>query len=511
MASLSQPSDGEIMFTTDGSSPRGAKAKSYSQPFRVDSATVVRAWQKSKTLIPRYESRAVYVDLNKHQIPVVLLVTAPENLWDDEIGILVEGNDRNFEKRTDDWIRDGSIVYYENGQQVFSGAVDFKNYGAGTRVRPKKSMTIIADDPMPNHFFSSTEREEVDGFVLRACYSEASRFKNEAVNGVNQLMGSHTMMQEYHPVAFYINGNYWGIYNLSERKNTRFIQAHHGVTPTDILTSNGPRTTALKGSTDDFIQFIDSINSLTMNEPHIMNYVAENFDMTSLFDFWIHELYTNKSDRFNNKFWRSKKGDNKWRFVSYDFDIGFVWPDNPKTLKNFKDTEAVGINFFGRLMMNQEFSTAFFTRLCDYLNFGYTKSNMTNIIEELDSLTKHEFKLDYARWSSEWKKCLDQGDNSKKKIIKFMEPRAQHLRDSIAAAFELTEKVTIENPSPEKGNLYVNGHLVQAPAVYFTGMKVNLKAEPKEGFSFNEWSSQVSEKEETPVLKKSGRIQVVFE
>jgi len=511
MVTLGQFSAGRtIKYTTDGSSPASAKAKIYSEPFNINKGVMVRALQMGDKLISKSESRATFIEHSRHNIPVVSLITNPENLWNDDIGILVEGNHKNFEKRTDEWIREGNMQFYRDGVSKYAGAIQFKNYGAGTRLRPKKSMTIIAKDHMPNEFFSSTKREELDGFVLRACYSDASRFKNEIVNGVNMVMGSNTAMQEYHPVAFYINGKYWGIYNLSERKNKDFIKAHYGVSPSDIVTSNGPSTEALKGSSKDFIQFIDSINVMTMNEKGVLDYVAENFDLESLFDFWIHEIFTNKSDRFNNKFWRSKKLDNKWRFVSYDFDIGFVWPDNPKTLKIMKKEKAQGINFFGRLMMNREFSTAFLERMCDFLNFGYTESFATKYLKELDSLTRDEFKLDYDRWSTEWKKCLDQGETSKRKIIKFMAPRAAYFREIIAAEFGLKEEVIIQNPTPEKGDIYVNGYLVTAPAVYFKGMKVRLKAVPKDGFKFGEWTSASSSSEEEVTLNTPGVIEVIF-
>ena len=44
-------------------------------------------------------------------------------------------------------------------------------------------------------------------------------------------------MQAYEPVSLYLNGKYWGLYNLMERKGRDFIFNNHGETDVDVLTS----------------------------------------------------------------------------------------------------------------------------------------------------------------------------------------------------------------------------------------------------------------------------------
>ena len=45
------------------------------------------------------------------------------------------------------------------------------------------------------------------------------RFKNELLYQVNKQMDASVDMQSYEPVGLFLNGKYWGLYNLMERKN----------------------------------------------------------------------------------------------------------------------------------------------------------------------------------------------------------------------------------------------------------------------------------------------------
>ncbi len=511
--SLRASREGEIKFTIDGSSPFTKEAITYKEPFLMDSSSFIRAACFGENLLTIDESKRAYIPKTKHQLPVISLTTTPESLWDDSLGIYTMGSFDNCKKRTAEWVRKGSLEYYDLEGNIHEHDVDFKIYGAGTRVRPKKSLSVLTNDSFPNYFFSSNGNEHLDGFVLRACYSDASRFKNEVVNGVNAAMKSNLLMQEYHPGALYINGEYWGLFNISERKNDEFIEAHRNKKVAHLMNANSRKVFAHKGENDSYVLFLDSINRMDFTSEKAFDYLSENFDLASLLDFWCHELYTLKADRFNNRFWKTDEEGAKWNYVGYDFDIGFVWPINPRTVKNFKVKDAAGIEIFGKLMENGRFSKMFFERLCDYMNFGYHPEVVSEILENADSLTREEFKLDYLRWEEEWPKCLDQGDVQKKKILSFLEPRSIYMRDSIASRFGFKDQVIIKNPDPEKGVILVNNYEVIDQAIYFTSMELDIKVIPAKGYSFNHWIDESSSKVNIPsafIADRAMTIEPIF-
>ena len=510
---IQQTLPGEIIYTTDGTPPSKTNGNKYDAPFYLDSLMVVRAIQIGNKTITDGESSAAYLGELEHEIPVISLVTDPKNLWDQEIGIFVKGKHYNYSKRTDDWIRKGSIQYFENQKLLANYEVDFKIYGAGTRKLAKKSMSIIAREPMMDHFFESNDADFIDGFVLRASYSDYSRFRNETVNGVNTLMGKKTLTQETHPCVLYINGIYWGMYHLMERKNINFIENHYKTKVKDLLDANILEATVLKGSKKDYKLLLDTLAKMDMKKETTFKYLNGKIDLLSFSDFWIHELYTVKVDRHNNRFWKSKSDTAKWRYVIYDFDSALKQPKSQNMINHMSDTEPIGINIFGCLMQNSVFRSLFFQRLCDYLNFGYNYDNVAEIIQQFDDLTRKEFKRDYVRWSKEMDILVDRGDYQIKNILEFVVQRNHYLRSDFATYLGYTKPVKISNPNPEMGELWVNGYLVKSEAIYFSGMEIQITVKAKKDYNFIGWTDQRIE----PTLNGSfklddfGEISPVFE
>ncbi len=466
---------GEIRYDLYGDRRKLKSNIIYKKPFLIDSAQVVSAAVQNKNYIPRKPNFKSPVSVGNHSLPIISLTTDPKNLWSDSTGIYVQGLFNNYEDRSDSCERSGSLTFYRNGEEVELPDVSFKIYGAGTRKRPKKSMTVKpAGDKMPNYFFSSRGEEFIDGFVLRACYSDASRFKNEVVNQVNKKVNSALLMQDYEHVVLYLNGEYWGLFNLYERKNDDFIKAHSGKKVKHLLNANSSQAKVEKGSAKSYNLFLDEINAVDIKSKAAFELISRHFEVGSLIDFWVQELYTLKPDRFNNRFWKTKGEDAKWAYVGYDFDIGFIWPDNPKSKRHFTSKEAKGVSIFNRCIQNPDFAQLFFTRLNDFINFGYTTENVAEILELTDSLTKDEFKRDYERWSVEWPKCKDDGDSQKKRITKFIAPRNEYLRDSIFSMFGYTQPLLIKNLCSANSGILINGLELTASAVYHKGMEITI-------------------------------------
>lgn len=488
-ATLETEYEGAIKYTLDGSSPFNADALTYSQPFEVDSSAVVRAIIQGKYVLDHNEKRGVYVDSSKHTLPIISIITDSTNLWDPEVGIFVLGKDKNYTRRGEEWNRPGYIGFNGFSDQLISTEMNFKIYGSGTRIRPKKSITVLFDDGIKNLFFHSFDESEMDGFVLRACYSDASRYKNELVYQVNEIMKSKMLMQEYRPVVVYINGRYWGLYNLSERKNSDFIGRHHDEKPKYIHNANARSVKVVKGKTIKYSKLLDSLNSMDMNDDSVFDFIQEEFDLESILDFAVQESYTNKPDRFNNRFWKAKGDSSKWHYVGYDYDVGFAAASNNRIYRQLNDTVAQGISIVGRLMLNKEFQTAYFERMCDYLNFGYTEQNVAAILKEVDSLVYDEFKLDYLRWKPEFDRCLDQPENQKKNILKYIVPRKEFVLNEVASGYGFIDKIEFIVPDTLKGKVKINNHFVVSQATYFTNMVLDINIVPDEGYEFVGWEN----------------------
>ena len=58
-------------------------------------------------------------------------------------------------------------------------------------------------------------------------------------------------IQAYQPVVLYMNGKYWGIYNLREKFNKAYLQQHHQAEQVDILERN---SRLIDGSSDEYLE-----------------------------------------------------------------------------------------------------------------------------------------------------------------------------------------------------------------------------------------------------------------
>ena len=483
---LSSDQSGDIYYSIDGNSITSENQKLYKGAFALDTNKIVFAELRNEEYYNLHQSARAYVNTEIHTLPVFSLVTNPDNLWDPETGIYTEGNYKNYNKRTDEWIKSGIIEYQMDSLHEIVN-VDYKIYGMGTRKRPKKSIACIGKGLIDNNFFDSNTKKKVDGFVLRACYSDNSRYKNEIVKAVNDIMGGKTLMQEYQPVVLYMNGEYWGVYNLFERKNKDFIEAHYGIEPEHVLNGSHSTVKTVKGSDESFKKFSSELDSMDLEGSETFAFLDEHLDLESYTDFWIHELYTNKADRFNNRYWKVESDTAKWRYISYDFDVGFADPTNKRTLKYYQDDRNKGIHNFGNLIKNPEYKMMYFERLCDFLNFGYRADVAEEILEEVDSLIAVEFKRDFERWEPVWEKSKDDAEHQKKHILKYVTARKDFLLDSIASHFGLTEKVKIFKDFEVGAKLIVNGYEVIDSVVYFAGMPLDIKVKLDSGFEFEGW------------------------
>ncbi|MFT5010686.1 MAG: hypothetical protein ACI9EA_001383 [Pseudomonadales bacterium] len=104
------------------------------------------------------------------------------------------------------------------------------------------------------------------------------------------------------------------------------------------------------------------------------------------------------------------------------------------------------------------------------------------MLSKADSLTKEEFKRDYTRWSEEWPKCLDKGDEQVKKLTKFVSPRSTYLRDSIAPIFGFDKQVLIKNSVPGQADVFVNGYKMKDEAIYFNDMDISIELKFDSGY-----------------------------
>ena len=138
----------------------------------------------------------------------------------------------------------------------------------------------------------------------------------------------HVMYQDTALCVVYLNGEYWGCYNMRERVNTISIAQWEGWTSDpeniDLVKAN---TNVMQGSNETYEELRDWVEANGIDTDEKLAYVAERIDIKNYLDYVILQIYFANTDLLNVKKYRSAEEDGLWRWVLFDTDGGMVYID----------------------------------------------------------------------------------------------------------------------------------------------------------------------------------------
>jgi hypothetical protein len=492
--SLSNSWGAPMYYTTDGSDPK-EDDNLYTGPIKIDSNTVLRASAIKEGYQGSVIGTRTYLIGEKSTLSILSLSTSPENLWDERKGIYT-----NYEKRG--WERSAHVEYFERTESgefvpAVNKTVDIRIAGKTSRRQPKKSFNVIANQrdgekKIRYKLFDSKDIDEFKGISVRADATSGrnvtdlwvgERFKNELIYEINDQMNGNVSMQAYEPVLLFLNGEYWGIYNMMERKGRDFIEQNHGVKDMHILTYQDPKP--VRGSAEDYDNLIMYIQTHDIALDSVYQVVCDQVDIESYIDQWVYETYSGAHDiGVNIRCWKSKEPGAKWKWISYDQDSWNTVHEN--SFAYFLEVEQIPL--FGRLMLNKKFRNQFLNRLMDYLN---TKLDTENVLTTLDKILvriENEVDRDRARWEDTML-YIPKGQR-----INWMKDyavrRPEVLREQMVEYFNLVGgSQRIVALKPEGGKIRVNSltHESNWTGIYLENLPIEIEAIPEEGYEFVKW------------------------
>lgn len=506
---LSASANAEIRYETGGTIPT-ANSPLYSSPISIDTSTVIRAIaietgkQSSETVTNTY----LFED--QHTIPVVSFVMEPDSLFDFDKGMYVIGDssDTNGEypfvgaNFWEEFEYPMNLEYLnEFGNPQFEFRAEANISGNFSRGFLKKSFTINNNDKfglseIEYPLFPENNYTNYDGFVLRAGAEERSRLLNELMRIINLQWGHKNAMQAYKPAVLYINGKYWGIYTIYERKNDDFVESRYGFDDIDMIKDYDEVT---DGNADAYDLLIDKFNDESLQGEAFFEYAQSVIDFDSFTDHWIYQLYTSHGDPNNVRYWRPKQEDGKWHYISHDFDWWRNLGDEPQefysSLKEFMSGSIGGYNIFGRMMANESYREIFLNRLADLLNTSFQPDYMLGLIDSIDTAINPEMPRDISRWSDGWYDIGGPTVYDMEYIREITEDYIFEIPPFIYAEIADTlniDTVRVSLASTTNGSIQLNSINPDLSSstwsgVYFQGVPLTLQAKPEEGYQVTSW------------------------
>ena len=388
-----------IFYTLDCSAPDETDAP-YTGPIAVTDTTVVRAVAYQEGYLPSYSASQSYLYDAEHTLRVVSMVADPEDIFGPE------GFHTLYER---DLERPGHIeVYTENGAQMLSENCALRLHGQGSRKYQQKGFKVIARREYgTNRFraplFSGRDYTEYQSFLLRASSEDGrlTRMRDSILTALAR--GTDVLYQETELCVLYINGEYWGHYNMRERICAAMICQYEGwegqEDSIDIVKGND---LVLRGSDDSFQAMLAYLRQHGVPDDETLARVGEEVDLDSFIAYQALQIFVGNADTLNVKRYRNPNADGKWHWAIFDLDWGFYVDTN--SIRRWLDPQGMGTSLatdntlFIALMGNPTFYDRFLTYMGDMLSTQWTSLRIVEMIHERYLALTPELPRHQARW-----------------------------------------------------------------------------------------------------------------
>ena len=423
------PDGTQVFYTTDGSTPTQNSNPYHGERLELNFTTVIRARAFSTGTVKPSDTLTGTFFINAyHSLPVVSVVTDPDNLWNKETGMLVTGDHvvkepgklpfkgTIYRKVKDSGEKRECYVelYDDSGTMLIGQGAAFSLMGDFSLDMPQKSFkfrakSLYGKKTFAAKLFPDRPFTEYKSFVLRNSGNDSmwTRLQDGFQSRLMDATDARVAHQAWKPYAVYLNGVYWGHMNLRERTDRFMLAQHEGLgldqaDNLDLLQGNGR---VKYGSNREWKAMLKKIKAGNpAKNPDDLQYILDNVDVDNLFEYLSYEMFFGNSDIGNTRFYRFKTPGSKWKWVLYDVDYGLYNSkfDSPKSYTKEKGMGEKNIDntIFRKLLTVPEYKDRFLTiygRIFRKLNTDF----MLAVLEPMVELIRPEMQLHWARWGEE--------------------------------------------------------------------------------------------------------------
>ena len=435
---ITAPEGATVYYTLNGDTPT-RNSSVYSAPIAISSTTVLRAaaYKEDELISPVVSASYLYGVTA--QVPVVSLITDDKYLNDPSKGLFAQGNSNK------EWEYPIHVQYFEDGEVKINQLSSFRIAGGFSRKRAQKGLAVYARGSLSEDRFSYSPFEnrdyaEIKSFTLRAAGTDrGTRFKDAFLTSLAE--GANVMYQDARVAVVYINGKFWGHYNIREKINKYSIAQWEGVTDEDVIdgiTILKNKGDVLQGDRVEMMQLIKFCRTKDLNVEENLQYVLDNVDVMSWFDHTIYEIITGNGDLENVRYYKVPGG--KWKVCLFDLDSTMSGTLAYPIRKFINDPNEEVTELFhepvSALVRVPAMRDLFLTRFGEILYEKFLPDDLDAKIDEWVSVIGPLIPAQDARWNTgDLKKWNEEVDT----LRKYCRERPAKMVEHISSTFRLSE------------------------------------------------------------------------
>ncbi len=504
--SLDVPEGTIVRYTTNGSEP-SATSTIYAAPISINETTVLkaRAFPTGSDLLPGFTMVNTYFINDNHTVPVLSI--AGDNLMN-----LLNGTQN--EPR-------GSFEYFDNGERIDFAYGEYNKHGNDSWAYAQRGIDYITRDQMgytssiSHQIFPEKDRNNFQRLILKAAANDNYPAENDGTHIRDAYV--HTLSQKadleldertYLPCVIYVNGQYWGVYEIREKVDDPDFTRHYydqGRKWIDYIKTWG-NTWEEYGSRQDWDDLYNFITTNDMSIPANYEYAKERLNMLSLIDYFIINTHVVCQDwlNWNTAWWRGRKptgGAKKWRYTLWDMDatfghyINYTGIPDPSANADPCYGEDLISDFEGHgqliqsLMANEDFHSLYVNRYADLNNSYFTCDFMIGLLDSMLAAIEPEMPAHIDRWGG----SLSQWQQNVEELKDFIYSRCTVIDTGIVECYDVEGPypvTVIVQPANQANMVLVN---TIAPATYpyvgdyFAGTTLSFVAQPQTDWVLDHW------------------------
>ena len=397
---LDLESPGKIYYTFDTSYPTKSSLP-WVGPTAVPASCVIRAVAYEDNALPSRPLTLNYFIGESFSLPVLCLVPNDKAAF---YGMYNSG------WKGLEW--SGNLSLYDDSGSCFSAPCGISMHGDTSLILLKKNMSI--------RFRGSYGLEELNcdifgggvtsftNLVIRGGQDQtASIIRNELCENLALAASDNIIGSRSRYCVLFINGNYSGIYALSEKMNEQHYAHLAGVDRNSVVTYDAevPR------NSDLYLDVFQFAAQNDMTDPENYAHLESLIDLDNVIDWvFLEGFFANNDLTYGNlRFCRSSEDDGRWRLMFYDLDATLFKPYlNHSILLHRNAVQCPLVSgLFVDLWSNEDFQDRFLSRAAELLKGPLSNASVLAEIDRLANQIDPEvardqaiFNRSYASWVS---------------------------------------------------------------------------------------------------------------